>query len=97
MQRLPVWNLPGRCPRCGTKVIYPKWARRFTVIWPIYFLVMMTCFFVAVSSDFIASVFVVMIHGLIPMAVLTFIAIAWGMKLKEWRDPESTDQKPLRA
>lgn len=31
------------------------------------------------------------LRQIVPMAILTFIAFAWGMKLKEWRDPESTD------
>ena len=84
MRRLPVWNTPGQCPRCGTMLVYPKWARRFTLIWPVYFLVTIVSFFSGMSSDFLSSLFVVMITGLIPMAALTFIVFAWGMKLKEW-------------
>jgi hypothetical protein len=86
MRRLPVWNIPGVCPRCATKVTYPKWVRRFTFIWPIYFMVTMASFFLGMSSEFLSSLFVVMISGLIPMAALTFIAFAWGMKLKEWSE-----------
>ena len=39
--------------------------------------------------------FELMISGLIPMAVFTFIAAAWGMKLKEWKQAEQAeDGKP---
>lgn len=92
MSRLPVWNSPGQCPRCGTKLMYPKWVRRFTLIWPVYFVVTIVSFFAGMSSDFLSSLFVVMITGLIPMAALTFIAFAWGMKLKEWPETGSTDR-----
>jgi hypothetical protein len=34
-----------------------------------------------------------MITGLIPMVAFTFIAIAWGMKLKEWPGTGSKDRK----
>lgn len=95
MSRLPVWNKPGQCPRCASKVIYPKWARRFTLIWPVYFVVTLACLFLGMSSEFIASLFVVMITGLIPMAALTFIAFAWGMKLKEWPETGSNDRGTL--
>jgi hypothetical protein len=49
--------------------------------------------FPGLSYGFIASLFVVMITGLIPMVAFTFIAIACGMKLKEWPGTGSKDRK----
>lgn len=95
LNRLPVWNTPGQCPRCGIKLIYPKWVQRFTLIWPVYFLTTFASFFATISSGFWASLFTVMIAGLIPMAALTFVAFAWGMKLREC--PQNGSEPPMKA
>jgi len=80
MNSLPVWNLPGRCPRCGTSVIYPKWARSIVLVWAIYAALLLASFFAS------GLIFSIMIYGFIPMAVLTLVAGAWGMKLRECKD-----------
>ncbi len=55
------------------------------IIWAVYFFLFFNVFFLRLGGIPIGWLFEVMIQGVLPLGILTFMAGAWGAKLKQVR------------
>lgn len=51
------------------------------MVWGVYLFLLLNTFFISVALP--EWVFGILIHGFVPLGILTFIAATWGNKLRE--------------